>query len=107
MNMQATFFFVGIFPPPSAGPEIVARLNGPCTGRATDTYKSPVVQRIIGHTIFLYIFLYIFSSPVKERMIFNDLVCFIPFNYRKIFTVGGMLGTQAGYPNCIACQCPS
>ena len=69
--MQAALFGIGIFPPPAAGADIFAGLNGAGAGLAADGRKALVMKRIIGHLMAVNVIPYGFFGPVCQRIEFG------------------------------------
>ena len=57
--MQAAFFFTAVFPPPTAGPEILAWPDRARARRTANADKAPVVQGIIGNFVLRDIVFYL------------------------------------------------
>src|SRR5690242_5091172 len=87
MYMKSAFLFRIVFPPPATCTKIFTRLDRSCAWRTSNAYKSPVVQNVVGNIIFIDIILYLLCCPVQQRMIFNDLVAFVPFHLLHIVAV--------------------
>src|SRR5687768_6829453 len=90
--MQPAFFFGCIFPPPATCAEIFAGSYGAGTGLTTDAYKTTVMQRVIGHIIFIDKLAYLLRSPMQNGIVLDHLVAFIPFDHRQIVAIGRMFG---------------
>src|SRR5690242_19194744 len=99
MHMQAAFFFSIVFPPPAAGAEIFSRPDGSRTWSAADANKSTVVQNVVGNVVFVDIVFYFFCCPMQQWVIFDDLVCFVPFNLCHVVTIARMFSADPGYPD--------
>jgi hypothetical protein len=104
--VKAAFFLAVIFPPPAPRPEIFSLFYRACTGRTTDTYKTTVVQRVVRNIICIDVFAYLFCCPVKQWIVFDDLVNRIPFQLLSNPWRNRMLGPQTRYPHCISGQAP-
>lgn len=102
MNVETTFFFVGIFPPPATSAKILAWLDRSCTRCATDAYETSVVKDIVGNLFLFDIIFDLFCCPEKDRMVFDNLVGFVPFQSLEIFTIWGMFCPQTCDPNFVA-----
>lgn len=72
--MQSALSMLRRFPPPSAGSDILAWLDGSCTRLATDARISLVLQLVIRHMVLLYILLHILFAPVDERVHLNQVM---------------------------------
>src|SRR6218665_3864814 len=96
--MKATFFG-RTFPPPSACPKVFSRRNSPCT-RCTANAGEPLLVKSTNRHIILFNKLRDhFPAPVQERVIFDHLVCFIPFQKLHLVTVPRLVATDPGYPD--------
>ena len=72
--MQSALSMFRRIPPPSAGSDILAWLDGSCTRLATDARISLVLQFVIRHMVLLYILLHILFAPVAERVHLNQVM---------------------------------
>src|SRR6187551_2145991 len=68
MLMQPAFFLVFLFPPPAAGPLVLARLNRARAGRAADGRETAIVQRIDGNAMFVGESGNRIARPVEQRI---------------------------------------
>ena len=66
--MEAAFFVVGIFPPPTARPDILALFDGTRAGGTADARIVLLVERIDGNFVLLNVFLDLFQGPVGKRI---------------------------------------
>lgn len=104
MHVEATFFFVCIFPPPSSGAKVFAGSDGACTGCAADADKAFVVQRIIRYVELFDVVACLLGGPVEQGVEFDHLIGFVPFNGRQVFSGRGMFCTEAGDPYFVTCE---
>ena len=88
--MQATLFFIGVFPPPSSRTKVFSGSYGAGAGSASDADKTPVVQNIVGYVVLIYIFLHLLGGPMQQRIVFDDLIAFVPLDQCMVFSLGGM-----------------
>ena len=72
-------FLLGIFPPPPTGTGIFPLRYCPSTRCATNTYKSFVMERVVGDFIFLYEADHLIKRPIKQWVIFDNVIGFVPF----------------------------
>src|SRR6476660_4717819 len=104
--MQSALFFICIFPPPSAGTEIFAWPDGTCAWRTTNTYKAAVMERVIGNIVFVYIVFYLLGGPMKDGVVLDHLVHFVPLKHCEVAAGRGMFGAQTGDPHRVTSQRP-
>ena len=72
--MQSALSMLRRFPPPFAGSDILAWLDGSCTRLATDARISLVLQFVIRHIVLLYIIQHILFDTVAERVHLNQVM---------------------------------
>ena len=72
MGVQTALLFRIIFPPPAASPEVFSRLNGPCAGGAANAHKTPVVQYVVRHIVFVHVPPAFIQAPMQHRVVFNN-----------------------------------
>lgn len=96
--MQSALSMFRRIPPPSAGSDILAWLDGSCTRLATDARISLVLQLVIRHMVLLYILLHILFAPVDERVHLNQVMNVVPFHYLHILAGYALLLSQSANP---------
>src|SRR5690606_23076439 len=96
--MQPTFLFTFILPPPTAGPEILPLPYGACAWRASNTWKSLVMQWVIGNIIDFGIVPHIVQRPIIDGVELDELVATIPLHLCHALPVIGLLRTDTGNP---------
>jgi hypothetical protein len=62
--MEPAFFFIAVFPPPSARTEIFTRFNSTGAWGAANTYKPFLMQDIIRDLMLLNESFYFFCAPM-------------------------------------------
>src|SRR5690606_20955807 len=75
--------FLCFFPPPAAGPYILAGLNGPGARRAANAGETPLVQAVYGDPVGSDKRLHVFIRPIEYRVVFHDLEIVVPLHCFK------------------------
>ncbi len=70
--MQAAFFVVGVFPPPTARPDILSLFDRPGAGGAADARIILFVERVDRNFVLFDIILNLVQRPVGNRVDFNQ-----------------------------------
>ena len=96
--MQSAFAVFGVFPPPTAGADILAWSDGACTGLASYAGKPFVVQFVVWHGVFLYIIPHLFFCPIDERIEFYQSVEGVGFYHLHVVSGDGLLSSQSANP---------
>ena len=73
----------GDLPPPAAGADVLARLDGARAGRAADGGISAVVQRVVRHVVGAEVRPDVVGAPVGERIELRDAVHGVEFLDRR------------------------
>ncbi len=97
--MQSAFLFLRLFPPPAAGAEVFAGLDGAGAGGAADADEPLVVQGVVGDIVLANEGAGLFEGPVEKRVKFNEFMGDIPFEVGHVLPVGRLVGTDAGDPD--------
>src|SRR5580693_9066877 len=105
--MQATFFFAVVFPPPPAGPEVLACADSPGTGGTADAHKPFVMEGVVRDVVPVYVVFYRSGIPEEEWIVLDDLVTLVPFDNVMVLPLGRMLRPESRDPNRLSLQCPA
>src|SRR4030095_6837491 len=102
--MQSALFRT-LFPPPSPGPNILARLNGPRARCATDTRVTSIMQSVVRYGVRSDVCPHIVNGPFEERIDFGQPVHIIPRFELKSLPVLRLFAAQARNPTLLSAQC--
>ncbi len=104
-TMQPAFLVLGLFPPPAAGAEVLARLDRARAGRAADAGIAAVVQRVVRHVDGSRRYAQTSSlGPVGQRVELHQAVQRVELLERDGARRRRLLAAQAGDPGALAAQ---
>ena len=89
---------IGRLPPPAPGTHILTRLNGACTGFATDTGVASIMQLVIRDMMLLDIVPHLLFRPRDERIDLDELVYLVPLDHLHVLARHTLLSAQTSYP---------
>ena len=89
---------IGRLPPPAPGTHILTRLNGACTGFATDTGVASIMQLVIRDMMLLDIVPDLLLRPRDERIDLDELVYLVPLHDLHVLAGDTLLTSQATDP---------
>src|SRR4030095_4366960 len=71
--MQPALFSIRIFPPPTAGTEILRWLHRPRARSTTDARIALLVEPIVRDIVFPYVVPHVVVAPIHQRIDFDDV----------------------------------
>ena len=98
-GVESAFAMVGIFPPPSAGADVLSFFYGPGATLAADAREAFFVQFVVGDAVVFYIGDDLLLGPLDERVEFDEAVCLVEFEQLHILAGYRLVAPQAGYPH--------
>ena len=89
---------IGRLPPPAPGTHILTRLNGACTGFATDTGVASIMQLVIRDMMQLDIVPHLLFRPRNKWIDLDELVHLVPLDHLYVLVRHTLLSAQTAYP---------
>ena len=96
--LQPAFLAVLVFPPPAAGADVLAGLDGARAGLATDGWEALGVQRIDGDGVLFDVALEMLEGPIGDRVDLDEVVLGVPGGERHLGALGRLIAAQARDP---------
>lgn len=97
--MQSALLFPRLFPPPAAGAEIFAGLDGTGAGSAANADEPFIVQGIVRDIVLANEVSGLLEGPVEKRVKFNEFMGCVPFEVGHVLPVGRLIGANTGDPD--------
>ena len=89
---------IGRLPPPAPGTHILTRLNGACTGFATDTGVASIMKFVIRDMMLLDIVPHLLFRPRDEWIDLDELMHLVPLDHLYVLARHTLLSVQTSYP---------
>jgi hypothetical protein len=97
---------LGLFPPPTAGSNILSRSYGARAARAPDAEEPFVVKWIVRNLVLPDEVPHLWFRPIPERIDLDDSKLLVPFDNMNALASQGLIPPKTTNPSVDSTQCP-